>query len=93
MTMETTSKAFDPTVTSSTGDIWLASVNPAATFSPLVINPGQTATIEVTITPSGTSGTVVSGVLYIDNFLTDVPPYGQESGNELYAVPYEYTIK
>jgi len=93
VTMQTTSKAFDPTVTSSTGDIWLASINPAATFSPLVINPGETSTIDVTITPSGTSGTVVSGVLYIDNFLTNVPPYGQESGNELAVIPYEYTIK
>ncbi len=93
MTMQSTSKAFDSTVTSSTGDLWPASVNPAATFSPVVINPGQTVTIDVTITPSGTSGTVVNGVLYIDNFLTNVPPYGQQGGDELFAIPYEYTIK
>lgn len=93
MTMQATSKAFDSTVTSSTGDVWVASINPATTFSPAVINPGETATIDVTITPSGTSGTVVSGVLYIDNFFSNVPPYGQETGDELFAIPYEYTIK
>jgi hypothetical protein len=91
--MQTTSKAFDSTVTSSTGDLMLASVNPATTFSPVVINAGQTAIVNVTITPVGTSGTVVSGVLYIDEFLTDIPPYGQQTGDELTVIPYEYTIK
>jgi hypothetical protein len=35
------------------------------------------ATINVTITLSGSSGTVVTGTLFIDDFLTNVPPYGQ----------------
>ena len=91
--MQTTTLAFDSTVSSSTGDLWLAAVNNATTFSPQVINPGQTATINVTITPEGTSGTVVSGVLYVGVFLNDVAPYGQQSGDELTAIPYEYTIK
>ena len=60
MAMAATTKAFDSSVTSSTGDLELASVNPATTFSPVVINPGQTAAVNVTITPSGASGTVVS---------------------------------
>jgi hypothetical protein len=30
---------------------------------------------------------VVSGALYVDDFLTNVPPYGQISGDELAAVP------
>lgn len=93
MSMQTTTLAFDSTVSSSTGDLWLAAVNNTTTFSPQVINPGQTATINVTITPEGTSGTVVSGVLYVDVFLNDVAPYGQQSGDELTAIPYEYTIK
>jgi hypothetical protein len=93
MAMEATSKAFDGSVTSTTGDLWLASVNPATTFSPIVINPGETATVNVTITPSGSSGTVVSGTLYICDFLTNVPPFGAQGGDELAAIPYEYTIK
>ncbi len=93
MAMTVTTKAFDPAVTSDTSDGWLASTNPAATFSPIVINPGQTAVINVTITPSGASGTVVSGNLYADDFLSNVPPYGQISGDELAAIPYIYKIK
>jgi len=93
MTVQT--KAFDPAVTSDTGDIWLAATNPAATFSPIVIQPGQKATINVTITPSAAKGTVVSGFLYVDDFVSNVPPpaYGQPvSGDELAAFPYEYTV-
>jgi hypothetical protein len=93
MAMTATTKAFDPAVTSDTSDIWLAATNPAATFSPIVINPGQTATIKVTITPAGAAGTVVRGNLYVDDFISNVPPYGQIAGDELAALPYAYTIK
>jgi hypothetical protein len=91
MAMTATAKAFDGQVTSDTGDLELAATNPATTFSPVVINPGQSATVNVTITPSGSSGTVVSGNLYIDDFMTNVPPYGQQGADELAAIPYEYT--
>ena len=86
-------KAFDPAVTSDSGDIWLASTNASASFSPIVINPGQTAIVNVTITPSGPSGTVVAGTLYVDDFLSGVPPYGNIAGDELAAIPYTYTIR
>jgi hypothetical protein len=85
-------KQFDPSVTSPTGDVELASTNPAATFSPIVINPGQTATINVTITPSAAAGTVVTGTLYVDDFLNNVPPYGQITTDELAGLPYSYTV-
>jgi hypothetical protein len=90
--MTVQAKEFDTSVTSSTGDVELASINPAATFSPVVINPGQTATIDVTITPSAAPGTVVSGTLYVDDFLNDIPPYGQIASNELAGIPYSYTV-
>jgi Subtilase family len=93
LSMSVQAKAFDAAVTSDTGDVMAASVNPSLSFSPVVINPGQTATINVTITPSGASGTVVTGNLYIDDFLTDIPPYGQQTANELAGLPYSYTIK
>ena len=93
MTMQVTTLAFDNSVTSSTGDLEPASINPATTFSPVVINPGQTATVNVTITPSGSSGTEVIGTLYIDDFLTNVPPFGQQGADELTGIPYKYTIK
>jgi hypothetical protein len=93
MAMTATAKAFDPAVSSSTGDLWPSATNPANAFSPIVINPGATATINVTFTPSGASGTQVSGNLYVDDFVSDIPPYGQISGDELAAIPYAYTIK
>jgi hypothetical protein len=89
---EATAKAFDPAVTSDTGDLEPASINPATTFSPIVILAGQSATVNVTITPSGSSGTVVSGQIYVDDFLTNIPPYGQEGADELTSLPYTYTI-
>jgi hypothetical protein len=91
-TMQATAKAFDLAMTSTTGDVEQASVNPSAAFSPIIINPGQTATVNVTITPSGSSGTEVSGTLYVDDFLTNVPPFGQEGSDELTGIPYRYTI-
>jgi len=91
-------KPFDPAVTSAPGDLWLAAVNgPSAlsSFAPVVINPGATATIDITITPSGASGTVVSGNLYVDTYSTGTPTavFSQLAGNELAALPYSYTIK
>ena len=93
MTLTVTTKAFDPAVTTAGGDLWTASLNPSAPFAPVVIFPGQSATIPVTITPSGTSGTVVSGTIYVDDFASAVPPYGELGGNEIAALPYTYTIQ
>jgi hypothetical protein len=73
--------------------VWPASINPATTFSPVVINPGETVTVNVTITPAGPSGTVVQGTLYVDDYVSAVPPYGQVAGDELAGFPYSYTIK
>ncbi len=35
---------------------------------PVYLQPGESATITVTITPSGAKGSVVTGHLYVDNF-------------------------
>jgi len=95
ISMTPTTKLLDPAVSSPTGDLWLGAANPAAfnTFSPIVVNPGQAGTIMVTITPSGASRTVVKGALYVDAYLSNVPPFGVFTGNELAAIPYAYTIK
>jgi hypothetical protein len=85
-------QAFDTEVTCATGDMWLAATGSEGTFSPVLVGAGATATIHVTITPSGAAGTQVSGHLYVDDVTTDVPPYGQQSGDELTSIPYAYTI-
>lgn len=93
ISMTAHTKGFDPAVTCAPGDLWLASLNPAASVSPVLIYPGQTATIYLTITPSGAPGTMIKGTLYVDDLVFGVPPYGQISGDELAALPYAYTIK
>ncbi|HVN11835.1 MAG TPA: S8 family serine peptidase [Kineosporiaceae bacterium] len=85
-------KAFDPAVTSSVGDPYLASVDPTApTGAPVVIAPGASATITVTVTPAGAKGSVTSGVL---NLVTT--PYGTTSfnttGDVVARLPYAYTV-
>jgi hypothetical protein len=85
-------QAFDTAVTSPTGDIWLQSINASSSATPVEINAGQTTTINVTITPNAASGTVVSGNLYVDTFDGGIPPYGAASGDQMAALPYEYTV-
>ncbi|MGI8715825.1 MAG: hypothetical protein ACR2NR_22115 [Solirubrobacteraceae bacterium] len=95
-TMTTTSSAFDPTVTSPTGDLWLASTNHDAltSLSPTIVGPGQTATIPVTITPSGSSGTTDSGTLYVDDTSSvRFQSVSAPNGDEVAAIPYSYTVK
>ncbi len=93
MNVSVVSKAFDGTVTSSTGDCWLLALNVAGACSPVWINPGQTRAINVTITPSGLPNTTVIGSLYVDTFDFNLPPYGTDTGNELAAIPYSYTVR
>ena len=94
-TMTVTSRQFDTAVSSPTGDLMLTAINPATTVTPVVINPGDSATIPVTITPSGASGTVVRGTLYADVFATVTPTavFAQFAADELAGLPYAYTIK
>ena len=94
--MSVTTAAFDPTVTSPTGDLWLAAANPAALagLSPTIVGPGRTGSIPVTITPRGKPGTVVSGTLYVDDessVLFDA--FNSPNGDQVAALPYSYTIK
>ncbi len=80
---------FDTNTSSSTGDIWQQTVDPnAADYTPLTLQPGQKGTMTLTITPSGRSGKVVRGTLYVDVF-----SLAEDIGGEVLAVPYEYSIK
>ena len=79
--------AFDPAVSSSTGDVWAQSVDPSASSAPVSIAPGATAAIQVTITPGGRRQRVVHGFIGVDTFnLATV------SGDEVQRIPYAYRI-
>ncbi len=91
--MTVVAKAFDQSITSPTGDFWPLSVSGGGSFSPAVVNPGQTVTIPVTIDAQWVHNTTTfEGYLYIDTVDNDVAPYGQQSGDEATALPYEYTV-
>ncbi len=78
---------FDSAVSASSGDIWAASVNPNATYTPLTLAPGQTGTITLTFTPNAAKGTVVRGFIGVDTF-----NLATDSGDELVNIPYSYTV-
>ncbi|HUJ66783.1 MAG TPA: hypothetical protein VLX59_14655, partial [Acidimicrobiales bacterium] len=97
--MTATTAAFDGSVSSATGDLWLQSTNPAAAFTPVVVNPGQSATIPVVITPTGTAGTTVTGTLYVDDVSTTTGLATDQGttqvinqASDVVAIPYSYTI-
>ena len=91
ISMSAVTKAFDTSVSTPQGDLWQLSTNPSIAFKPITIDPGKSATITVTITPNGSAGSLVSGHLYVDDAVSAVPPYSQLAGDELSAIPYEYT--
>jgi hypothetical protein len=99
-------RAFDSSVSSSTGDLWAESATGAwATgaldggVTPVLVAPGQSTTIPVIIDPQGKSGSKVSGTLFVDDLTTLEPyssyqPLGESfTGDQVAAVPYSYTIK
>ena len=88
-------KAFDPAVSSSTGDLWSAFEGLSSTLAPVYIPAGGSATITVQIAASGAAGSAHSGTLYVDD-LTIAGfngIFGDPNGDELVAIPYHYTIK
>jgi hypothetical protein len=99
--LSATTQAFDPAVTSPTGDLWEQSLNPATVINPYVVNPGQTVSIPVTITPNGSVGSTVSGTIFLDDVslaagdvtweLESLAPAPEAS--DVAAFSYKYTIK
>jgi hypothetical protein len=87
-------QAFDPAVTSSTGDLWSAFNGVTSGFTPVYVPAGASVTITVHIRPNATAGSSQSGTLYVDdvtlaglNGVFDLP-----DGDEVAAVPYSYRI-
>jgi hypothetical protein len=92
MTAAATTQEFDTSANSPQGDFWRFGVRPlaaSASYNLFTVNPGQTRTINLTVRPSGPAGTVVRGMLYIDDFVDSLQFL---SGSQLVALPYQYTI-
>jgi hypothetical protein len=88
MTALATMKKFDLTMASDTGDAWAAFTLGNQTVNPLVLGPGESGTINLTIKPSAAAvGTTVTGFVYIDTFNSAVG-----TGDEVVRIPYAYTV-
>jgi Subtilase family len=87
-------QAFDPTVDPSTGDLWLVNNGLSSSFDPVYLNPGQSATIPLTITPSAGPGSHVSGFINLDDVFQANFDVGISfaSGDELASLPFSYTV-
>ena len=85
-------KAFDASVSSNTGDFWADVTFGTNTTNNLqnllLLSPGQTGVIHVTITPNPAQvGTTVRGHIFIDTFNGTVG-----TGDEVVRIPYSYTV-
>jgi hypothetical protein len=84
---------FDAAVSSTSGNIWADLTLNTNTYNPLVLAPGHSGTINVTITPAASQvGKTVTGYLYVDTFnIVDgfAIPF---SGDEVVRIPYSYTV-
>ena len=92
--MKAVTRAFDPTVASSTGDMWSFFNGLSSSFAPVYVPSGDSATITIAITPTAKVGAKVSGTLFVDDYTiasfvtgTDLP-----NGDQLAAIPYSYTV-
>ena len=97
VTASALTQGFDSTVASAAGDPFASAVDAApAAVHPVLVQPGASVTLPVTVTPSGAKGSQVHGVLYLVS-----APGGIEAGNEYFvaisgdvlaALPYSYTV-
>jgi hypothetical protein len=89
-------KPFDPAISSPTGDFWFNSIEASYSgFTPITVAPGESSIVNLVLTPTGSSGETIVGTLYIDgyvSYISNLSP-GQNTANELVAVPYTYTVK
>jgi hypothetical protein len=81
-------KDFDLAVTPDSGDFWLNANSNSSNFTPLILAPGASGTINLSIAPDTTKvGQTISGFIYIDTF-----DFTVGTGDEVVRIPYSYTV-
>jgi hypothetical protein len=92
-TMTAITQEFDPAVHTAGGDLWLGSLGLGIPISSVIVKPGGSATIPVIFSPTGTAGTTVHGVLYLDDdSLVTEGGISAANANTVAAIPYSYKI-
>jgi hypothetical protein len=93
-TFKAVTKAFDPAVSSSTGDVWKA-VEGMGTASFVYIPAGGSRTITVHIKAGGAHGSTHSGILYVDDLTLAgfFVGFDEPNTDEVIAIPYHYVTK
>ena len=95
-TFSAVTKAFDSSVSSSTGDLWQALEGLSNTLAPVYIPCRPAARRSPSRSRrSGPSGSTDAGTLYVDD-LTIAGfngIFGDPNGDEIAAIPYSYTVK
>jgi hypothetical protein len=89
-------QSFDATVTPSTGDLWsaYAGLTSRRGLDPVYLLPGASASIPLTIKPTASSGTSVTGTIKVDDVFQAnlLDPDVEQGGDELASLPYSYTV-
>ncbi len=81
----TVTQPFDPSISADTTDQWATQIEAP---NRLVLEPGQSGTIQVTLTPDPSQiGRTVEGYLYVDTFSD-----ATQTGDEVVRIPYRYTV-
>jgi hypothetical protein len=88
--MKATTAAFDPAVSSRTGDLWQLGIGGPFTVSPVVVQPGRSVSIPVHIAPTDPKGRTLSGVLYLDDDSLVLFGFLVPNANTVAAIPYTY---
>jgi hypothetical protein len=94
-TFKAVTKAFDPAVSASGGDVWKWAEGLAGQPRVLYIPAGRSATISVRIKATGAHGSRHSGILYVDDMSIAgfTVGFGFPNTDELVAIPYHYITR
>ncbi len=93
--MQALTPAFDPTVSTDTGDLWSYFNGYSADWAPVQVNPGATVAINLSITPTASVGTTVTGTINVDNLYLDSPfldTGAGDGGDQVASIPYSYKV-
>jgi hypothetical protein len=78
---------LDPAVSASSGNAWAAFSFGSGPYTPVSLDPGQSGTITLTITPVAPKGSIVHGFVELETFNSFTL-----SADEIVVIPYAYKV-